>query len=104
MLRKDDDRPARLTSCDGGLVKLRESEASNSRNGLGEWTPVIYLDQIVRTFTGIVSAQTCMCRVLYNLLCYPLINSLTNPLGKIVLLTKPCMTWDHERFPFQKLV
>ena len=28
----------------------------------------------------------------------------TNPLGKIVLLTKPCMTWDQERFPFQKLV
>ena len=25
MLRKDDDRPARLTSCDGGLVKLRKS-------------------------------------------------------------------------------
>ena len=36
MLRKDDEGPARLTSRDGGLVKLRESEASNSRNGLGE--------------------------------------------------------------------
>ena len=36
MLRKDDDRPARLISCDGGLVKLRQSEASTSRNGLGE--------------------------------------------------------------------
>ena len=78
MLRKDDDRPARSISCDGGLGKLQESEASNSRNGLGGWTLVIYLDQIVRTFTGIVSAHTCMCtRLLYNLLCDLLINSLT---------------------------
>lgn len=36
LLRKNDDSPARLISCDRDLVKLRESEASNSRNGLGE--------------------------------------------------------------------
>ena len=36
MLRKNDDSPARLISCDRDLVKLRESEASNSRNGLDE--------------------------------------------------------------------
>ena len=33
MLHKD---PVRLILCDRDLVKLRESEASNSRNGLGE--------------------------------------------------------------------
>ena len=36
LLRKNDNSPARLISCDRDLVKLRESEASNSRNGLGE--------------------------------------------------------------------
>ncbi|XP_044166316.1 uncharacterized protein LOC122950324 [Acropora millepora] len=36
LLRKNDNSPARLISCDRDLVKLRESEASNSQNGLGE--------------------------------------------------------------------
>lgn len=42
LLRKDDNSPARLISCDRDLVKLREFEASNSRNGLGECTSVKY--------------------------------------------------------------
>ena len=73
LLRKNDDSPARLISCDRDLVKLCKSEASNSRNGLGEGTPVIYLDQLIRTFAGIVSSHTCLCGAMYNLLYYLLI-------------------------------
>ena len=40
LLHKDGNSPARLISYDRDLVKLRESEASNARNGLGEWTSV----------------------------------------------------------------